>query len=128
MGPTERTEEGLAAVLAAVAAHPRDETVGYGAEVRAAVVAYASAARRGGAPWRKVLPGLPVSEHTVRDWMRAAERDAPSVGALVPVRAHDDAPARESSRRPALTLVSPSGYRVEGLDVETTARLLQSLH
>ena len=69
------------------------------------------------------MSGLPVSERTVRDWIRAAE------GADLPVCAHvdDDEGARNALRGTALTLVSPSGYRLVGLDIETAARLLRSL-
>ena len=74
------------------------------------------------------MPGLPVSERTVRDWVRVAEGGDLPGGALVPVYAReDDVTAQAASGGAVLVLVSPSGYRVEGLDAETAAWLLRSL-
>src|SRR5713226_3869358 len=59
-----------------------------------------------------------VSVGSVRNWRRE-----PPVTALVPVVV---TPSRVGERA-GLTVVAPSGYRVEGLDLSTTAALLRAL-
>lgn len=121
-------DTGLAAVQAALAAHPYDATRGYSPVVRAAVVSYALAAREAGVSWREVAAGLPVSERSVRAWQRAAERAVPPTGALVPVCTPVEARAvPEPPEVRGLILRSPGGYQLEGLDVETAVRVLRSL-
>jgi hypothetical protein len=86
--------------------------------VRAQIVAFAARAREMGWSLSMVARVVGVSVGSVRNW----RRESP-VTALVPVVV---TPSRVGER-PALTVVAPSGYRVEGLDVATTAALLRAL-
>lgn len=115
------------AVLAVFARHPRPTVGGYGREVRAAVVWYAKRLREAGATWARVGEGLPVSPTTIRAWLLSAET-APAAGALVPVAVFDTPRASPARVEPTqLTLVTPGGYRLEGLDLVTARELLGGL-
>jgi len=86
--------------------------------VRAQIVAFAARAREGGWSLPMVARAVGVSVGSVRNWRRE-----PPVTALVPVVV---TPSRVG-KRAGLTVVAPSGYRVEGLDLSTTAALLRAL-
>ena len=86
--------------------------------VRAEVVAFAAWARAAGWSVPRVARAVGVSVGSVRNWRRE-----PPATALVPVVLR---PSRVDASG-ALTVVAPSGYRVEGLDVPTTAALLRAL-
>lgn len=111
-------------LLAVLAAHPRGRDGGYGPEVRAAAASYGLACREAGQTWETLARGLPVSSTAIRRWMREASPAAPR-GALVEVVSDSEAPPPAAP--PMLSLVSPGGYRLEGLDVETALLLLRSL-
>ena len=86
--------------------------------VRAQIVA--CAARAGAAGWSlpAVARAVGVSVGSIRTWRRE-----PPAAALVPVVL---GPSRVVEAA-TLTVVAPSGYRVEGLDVPTTVALLRAL-
>lgn len=86
--------------------------------VRAQIVAFAARARDAGWSLPIVAQAVGVSIGSVRKW----RRELPAA-ALVPVVLT----SRPVVERAALTVVAPSGYRVEGLDVPTTAALLRAL-
>jgi len=86
--------------------------------VRAQIVAFAGRALAAGWSLPAVAQAVGVSIGSVRNWRRE-----PPVTALVPVVV---TPSRVGERA-ALTVVGPSGYHVEGLDVSTTAALLRAL-
>lgn len=86
--------------------------------VRARIVAFAARARDAGWSLPIVARAVGVSVGSVRNW----RHETPGA-ALVPVVV---TPSRVVERA-ALTVVAPSGYRVEGLDVPTTAALLRAL-
>ena len=95
--------------------------------VRRAVLAYVDAARDEGQAWWGIAEALGLSESALRRWR--ADDDGRDGVALLPVEViADEAPvvAAWPTRGigGALTLVSPSGYRVEGLGVEQLAALL----
>jgi len=86
--------------------------------VRAQIVAFAVRARAAGWSLPSVARAVGVSVGSVRNWRRGT----PAV-ALVPVVVTP----RPVVARAALTVGAPGGYRVEGLDVLTTAALLRAL-
>jgi hypothetical protein len=86
--------------------------------VRARIVAFAARARDAGWSLPRVARAVGVSVGSVRNWRRE-----PPATALVPVVVTP----RPLVDRAMLTVVAPSGYRVEGLDVPTTAALLRAL-
>ena len=87
-------------------------------QVRAQIVAFAGRATVAGWSLPAVAQAVGISVGSVRNW-----RHETPVAALVPV-------VVTSSRvgaRAALTVVAPSGYRVEGLDLPTASALLRAL-
>jgi hypothetical protein len=89
------------------------------AAVRQRVVAFAARARVAGWSRVRVARAIGVSVGSLRNWRHEPAR-LPQ--ALVPIVV--TAPPRPA---PVLTVVAPGGYRVEGLDVATTAALLRQL-
>ena len=82
--------------------------------------------------WYQVGERLGVRGETLERWLRVA----PPASKMIPVRlVSDDGDDRASSTRAAkpakrpteLTVVSPSGWRVEGLTLKNAARLLKAL-
>jgi hypothetical protein len=86
--------------------------------VRAQIVAFAARACAAGWSLPRVARAVGVSVGSVRNW----RCEAPAA-ALVPVLL-GPSPVVASA---ALTVVAPSGYRVQGLDVPTAAALLRAL-
>ena len=86
--------------------------------VRAQIVAFAARAMAGGWSLAAVARAVGVSIGSVRNWRRSSAASALVPVVVTPSRAIPPA---------ALTVVAPSGYRVEGLDVPTTAALLRAL-
>ena len=86
----------------------------------AAVVAL----RARGATWREISRAVGMSLDTARAWWRAHQVRGAAGTALVPVRVQD-APTRPAGG--SVTLVSPSGYRVEGAGLEQVVALLRTL-
>jgi transposase len=114
----ERTEDDGGGARAAVAAlGRRSRTSRIPDAVRAQVVAYARRQRPAGRSWQRIARGIGVSAGSLQNWARAPA--APRT--LVPVTVAAAEPA------PSLVVVSPGGYRVEGLDVATASALLRAL-
>jgi hypothetical protein len=90
------------------------------------VLAYVESARDEGLAWWQIAEGLGLSESALRRWRE--EEDGRDRIALLPVEVigEEDAVAVVAPARGAglVTLVSPAGYRVEGLGVEQLAALL----
>jgi predicted transcriptional regulator len=80
--------------------------------------------RRDGATVREIAEELGLSHETIRRWTKTATRAAQPV----PVRvvAGRTAESTKADVR-AVSIVSPTGYRVEGLSLEEAALLLRSL-
>lgn len=110
------------ALLGVIAAHPRPREGGYGPEVRAAAAAYTRSCLEAGQTWKDLAAGLPISATTLRHWTEAAERR----GGLVPVEPVPEVPEPSTAARD-LTLISPSGYRLVGLDLTAALALLRGL-
>jgi hypothetical protein len=118
-------EELAAAVHHAVETHPPRPDGGYPAEVKEAGLTYARASRAAGESWRIAASRVPISTTTLGKWVRRAA--TPSSGAalqLVPVEVSDPGLPLGSSHP---VLVSPSGFRLEGLCVGDAVAALQAL-
>ncbi|MCC6899211.1 MAG: hypothetical protein IT377_09570 [Polyangiaceae bacterium] len=85
------------------------------------VVAWAQRRRAQGAAWPAIADELGLGLDTVRRWCLASKKSASPSRAMVPVRV-----VAQSAARPA-TLVSLSGWRVDGLTVAEAAEMLRSL-
>lgn len=103
---------------------PRPGDIGFPAEVQRAAARYARARRHAGETWKAIAADLPVSTASLAHWVAALERPTP--GALVPVVTVPPPPPPPPPRSP-LCLVSPGGWRLEGLDLEGAGALLQRL-
>ena len=90
-------------------------------EVRDEVCRYAARRREQGAPWAVIAREIGVDVRKLQRWQSRARRRA-SVPALRPVEV---LPAPEPVA--ALTVVAPSGVRVERLGLKQAAQLLRLL-
>lgn len=112
------TLESMRALLKAN--RPRSWNLGYPPAVRARIRLYIAARRASGGTPTSIATELGLSRQSVMGWT-AGE---PSCPVFVPVEVVLDPPA---AAPPALVLVSPRGYRVEGLDATAIAALLERL-
>lgn len=114
------TLESMRALLGA--SRPRSWNLGYPPEVRERARAWIARRRAEGATPSAIATELGLSRHSILGWAKSRP-DAP---ALVPVEvvAEASAPPHVPS---AVVLVSPRGYRVEGLDVGAIGALLERL-
>jgi hypothetical protein len=103
---------------ASLARMPPGQGRRYGAAVRHRIARVARQLREDGGSWREVGAALGIPLETVR--RICVEREDSSPG-FVPVE------ITPASRRNEITVVTPSGHRVEGLDLETAAGLLARL-
>jgi hypothetical protein len=87
--------------------------------VRLRVLAYARRARAAGQSWQWIARAVGVSAGSLKNWSRTP----PPARTLVPVTVA----AASTASPPALVVVSPGGFRVEGLDVPTVSALLRAL-
>jgi hypothetical protein len=94
------------------------------ARLRADIIRHARAWRAAGASMCTIAAALGVAPESIRRWTQTPPPAAPR-RALVPVRVVADRPAAAPS--PLLTLVSPRGFRVEGLGVADVGTLLAAL-
>ncbi len=90
-------------------------------EVRDEVCRYAIRRREKGAPWAVIARETGLDVRQLQRWNTRARRGS-SVAVLRPVEVLPQPEPRE-----ALTVIAPSGIRVEGLAVEQAARLLRLL-
>lgn len=83
-------------------------------DVRSVVLAYARAERDRGVRWREIAGTVGLSESVLVRWSRGERRSrSRGPGRLLPVRV---AAARSAvGVIGTVTLVSPSGYRIEGI-------------
>ena len=88
----------------------------YTASLKQRIAAAATELRRQGQSWQAIGGLLGIPHETIRRFC-----GADTTRALVPVEIVDE-PAGAG-----LTLVSPGGYRIEGLDVGDTAEILRRL-
>jgi hypothetical protein len=90
------------------------------------VVAYVAGARCEGLWWRRIVKAVGVSESALRHW--CDDNDVDEAVSLLPVEVVGDESVGRGAQpwrsTDAVTLVSPGGYRVEGLGLEQLTALL----
>ena len=126
--------ESLASIRALLLARrPKSWSLGYPPDVRERAAAYARARRAAGVRPDAIATELGISRHSVLAWSRAAEEArrlelVPVVvmtGEPPPLPGADSGPSHAVALSPVL--VSPRGFRVEGLDVQALGALLERL-
>ena len=113
--------------------------------MRREVVAFARRSRAAGWTWGQVGSALGLPPTTARRWVLRAEalgdeaaealggpavdpgRAAETAPPVVPVKVLEEAARPPSCAPAALALVSPRGFRLEGLSLEAAAQLLAVL-
>ncbi|MCB9758376.1 MAG: hypothetical protein H6739_00915 [Alphaproteobacteria bacterium] len=109
---------------------------GFPPEVRALATAWMRTEHEAGADWKALGAALGISRTSARNWVRGEAprrrtkkrrkggrtRPVEAPGGFLPVAVEPEAPARA-----AATLITPGGYRVEGLTVDELAALLRVL-
>ncbi len=88
--------------------------------VRAQVLAYTRRQRAAGRSWSRIAHTVGLSVGSLKNWSRTP----PPARTLVPVEVAPRAPEVPVA---ALVVVTPGGYRVEGLDLATASALLRAL-
>lgn len=104
--------------------HERGRGRRYPEATRRAVVAYAIRRREEGASWAAIANELGLWFETVRRWCEARDLAAGSASEIVPVEVVDEARLGDGGE---VVIVSPSGYRLEGLDARTAVAALRAL-
>lgn len=95
----------------------------YSRSLRAEAVAYLRERKKGGASAATVASELGVSGWSLSRWRRGLSSAKNST--LRPVEVVPE--FAEEETKPLLTLVTPDGYRVEGLQQDDVGRMLESL-
>jgi hypothetical protein len=95
--------------------------------VREHVLAYVAAARQGGRPWRDIAGELDLSATVLQRWQNATANRVvvKSPALMLPVVVRDTRTVRRDHE--FVTLVTPSGLRVEGLAIAQAAELVRLL-
>ena len=121
----EREAERLAAEVARCGRGELGKRWRCPARLKSRIVAYARQCRAGGERLADIAGRLGLVEKTLGRWLCREQLEGTATGfrsvAIVPVAA---APGRSRVEAKELTLVTPAGHRVEGLDVESAAYLL----
>lgn len=94
----------------------------YPEQLRSRVITWAAGRRAAGASWEQIKRELGQRFDTVRRWCSAESRGASTSRALVPVRIVRDEPAART-----VAVISPAGFRVEGLTLSEAAAMLREL-
>ena len=94
--------------------------------LRELAVEYARAGRERGLAWKQLARMCGLSSESLRRWSEAVAGKN-GAAALVPVHVEEAVVSAGSPRRGGLVLVSPRGFRLEGLDVGGAYRLLEAL-
>jgi hypothetical protein len=111
-------DDGRGARAAVAALGQRGRTTRVPDAVRARVLAYTRRRRAAGDSWTTIARTVGLSASALKNWSRGPA----SAPALVPVK------VAAAALPPApLVVISPGGYRVEGLDLATTSALLHAL-
>jgi len=95
----------------------------YSQSLRAEAVAYLRERVHGGASAETVASELGVSGWSLSRWRRGLSPEKNSTLPLVQVVPH----CAEEGTKPLVTLVTPDGYRIEGLERGDVSRMLESL-
>ena len=96
-------------------------------ELQSRVVSYTKVCRERGEPYFDIAVRLGLVESTLTRWFRTEKPKAqPGFRSVSIVRSNENESA-EKIGASGLSLVTPRGYRVEGLDAQTLAYLLRIL-
>jgi len=109
----------LARIRRMVAAHKPGRGRRYKADVRREVARYARRRRDQGATWATIADEVGLWFETVRRW---CARMAQSTASIVPVEV-----VIETETTAPVVIVSPSGYRLEGLEPAEAVAALRAL-
>ena len=106
---------------------PRTASLGWPIELRHRVAHHAAARRRRGEGWAAIGNSLGISRSSVRGWVEALDDD-PTAGAMVPVIVSEAPPlSPQPPTAGEVVLVSPRGFRLEGLSVSAAITALERL-
>ncbi|MCB9595799.1 MAG: hypothetical protein H6719_23965 [Sandaracinaceae bacterium] len=109
----------LARIRELVAGHEAGRGKRYPASVQREVVRYALRRRDEGASWATIADEVGLWFETLRRW--CAREDAGPATSIVPVEVVDD------EERAEVVIVSPSGFRLVGLDAASAVAALKAL-
>jgi hypothetical protein len=105
-----------------LARHDRGPGRRYPAELRAEVTAWAREQLSAGTSVRQVAVDLGARFETIRRWLAGVDDGSRAPRArLLPVRVVDDATGR------TVSVISPTGFRVEGLSLVEAVAMLRAL-
>ncbi len=105
---------------------PASRQQGWPVELRRRIARHAVVRHDGGEGWRTIGESLGLCRTTIRSWVRALEETAEPTE-LVPVVVTPTAPPRPTRASSHVVLVSPRGYRIEGLDPDMAVDALERL-
>jgi len=106
---------------------PRPNTP-YPRQLRAKAAAYIEKRRTAGEAWGKIAAALGVSSNTAFTWHEVFRPKVPASKIFLPVTMKKKQPedgTREKSS--GVSLLTPEGFRFEGLDVKEAAELWRNL-
>jgi len=110
----------------AIAGLGRHRTQPLPQELHAEVERYAALQRRAGASWRTIAGSVGVSASALQRW-GARERSSAVRAGLRRVRVRREWVPSQTVASATLVLISPSGFRVEGLGVAQALEMLREL-
>jgi hypothetical protein len=112
-------DDGRDARVAVAALGRRGRTTRIPDAVRVQVVAYTRRQRAAGQSWARIADRVGLSIGSLKNWWSTP----PRARTFVPV----EVVAAPAGPTAVLVVVSPGGYRVEGLDLPTASALLRAL-
>jgi len=97
------------------------------APVREAVLTWVESARGAAKPWDEISRAIGLSTTILQRWQREAANHAAggAPATMLPIVVRQ--PRRESLDQDCVTLVTPSGLRIEGLAIAQAAELIARL-
>lgn len=106
-----------------LARHERGRGKRYDAGLKARVIAFANARRADGETFDTVAASLGLAQTTIQRWCGGVRvEDEEACSALLPVVVLESARTTNT-----VTLVSPSGFRLEGLELTDAVSMLRAL-
>ena len=96
-------------------------------ELQLRVVSYAKVCRERGEPYLDIAVRLGLVESTLTRWFRTEKAQSQPGFRSVSIVRRDGEETTAHSLASQLSLLTPQGYRVEGLDAQTLAYLLRVL-
>jgi hypothetical protein len=95
----------------------------YDKRLQERVIAYAGERRRAGAAWLAIATELGMKFETIRRWCVQGEPQSSAASPLALRRV--EVMERDDSR--SLAVISPAGFRVEGLTLQSAVLMLRAL-